>query len=170
MLLADGRPWARAVVAQPPLQPSVMSVIGHSVAPLAGALGLVGLAGVVAVPATRRLGRRITGVLLVLAGAGVVAAAVQTRLDLPGAVRPAIERASGVPGATAQEVRPTGWPTVSMAGGLLLCAAGALTAVRGGRWAPMSRRYDAPGARPPVAPAEPASAWDALDRGDDPTR
>lgn len=170
VLLAAGRPWARGALRRAPLPTVVVAVSGRGVAPVAAALGLVGLAGVVAVLATRGAGRLATGVLLVLAGAGVVAASVQVGLDLPRAMRPTVERVSGVPGATAEGIRMTAWPRVSVVGGALLCAGGVLTAVRGRRWAALSARYDAPGSDGPVVPAEPAAIWDALDRGEDPTR
>lgn len=176
VLLAAGRPWARAsLLRQPPLPTVGVTSSGRSLAPVAAALGLVGLAAVVAVLATRGAGRLVTGVLLALAGAGVMVASVQVVADLPRVLRPTLERVSGVPGATAEDVRVTAWPGVSAAGGALLCAAGVLIAVRGRRWTVLSARYDAPGAdRPdadrPDAPAEPATIWDALDRGEDPTR
>lgn len=170
VLLAAGRPWARGVLRQAPLPTVPLAVSGRSVAPVVAALGLVGLAGVVAVLATRGAGRVATGVLLALAGAGVVAASLNVGSDLAEAVRPAADRISGVPGASAEGIRATVWPRVSVVGGTLLCTAGLLTAARGGRWTAMSERYDALGADRLVRPAEPAGIWEALDRGDDPTR
>lgn len=170
VLLAAGRPWARAVLRQAPLPTVVVAASGRSVAPVAAALGLVGLAGVVAVLATRGAGRLATGVLVALAGAGVMAASVYVALDLPRAVRPTAERISGVRGASADGIRMTVWPRVSVVGGALVCAAGLLTAARGGRWTALSARYDAPGADRPAAPIGPAEIWDALERGEDPTR
>jgi uncharacterized membrane protein (TIGR02234 family) len=66
------------------------------------------------------------------------------------------------------------WPLLAALAGLLLTAAGTLTALRGSRWPALSGRYDAAAARVPSARPEPAHAttanlWDALDRGDDPT-
>lgn len=168
VLLAAGRPWARGVLEQAPLPPVGLAPSGRNLAPVAAALGLVGLAGVVALLATRGAGRVATGVLLVLAGAAVMAASVHVGLDLPRAVRPAAERISGVPGASVAGIRMTIWPRVSAVGGALLCGAGVLTAVRGRRWTTLSARYDAPGTDRPVGP-EPAAIWDALDRGEDPT-
>lgn len=170
VLLAAGRPWARTVLRQPPLPTVAAVVTGRSLAPLVAALGLVALAGVTTVLATRGAGRLATGVLLMLAGAGVIVASVQVRLHLHDAVRPAAERISGVPGATAQQVRATAWPAVTVVGGVLVSAAGVLTAVRGGNWPALSARYDAPGGGSPAAPAEPEAIWEALDRGEDPTR
>jgi hypothetical protein len=66
-------------------------------------------------------------------------------------------------------VHVNAWWIPSLAGGVLLAAAGLLTVVRGRRWPGMSARYDRPGTAPPPAGDDPASMWKALDRGDDPT-
>jgi hypothetical protein len=65
-------------------------------------------------------------------------------------------------------VHVSAWWILSLAGGVLLAAAGLLTIARGRRWPGMSARYDRPGAAPPTGD-DPASLWKALDRGDDPT-
>lgn len=150
----------------------MVTASGRSLAPLAAALGLVGLAGVVAVVATRGAGRVATGVLLALSGAAVAATSLRAQLRLESAVRPVAERVASVPGGILSGVRGTPWPAISVAGGLLLCAAGVLVAARGRRWAALSARYEPP-REPPAAPAaaaEPTGIWEALDRGEDPTR
>jgi len=86
-------------------------------------------------------------------------------------------RAAGIPrvrglgtGATGVvlPVSLTGWPFVALLGALLLLVAGLVTTVRGPGWSALSQRYDAPAAKP--RPRDPAvAAWDALDRGEDPT-
>ena len=62
----------------------------------------------------------------------------------------------------------TVWPWLAVVGGLLAVACGSATAVYGARWSGLGRRYDAPGAEPPVVEDD-ASRWAALDRGEDPT-
>lgn len=177
VLLAAGRPWARAVVAESGLPRVPLAPSGRSAGSVAGALGLVGLAGVVALAATRRTGRILTGVVLLLAGLGVAADGVN-RAGRPGAsLRTAATAAAGVRDPHLAAVSATPWPWVSVGGGLLILAAGFLTVVRGRRWAVLSAKYDAPAARPPAGqPSAPSGRepevvlWDALDRGDDPTR
>ncbi|MDT7539226.1 MAG: hypothetical protein QOI82_2811, partial [Actinomycetota bacterium] len=79
VLLAVSRPWiAHSLPAEAPLPPKRFEVPGAHLAPGARALALVGLAGVAAVPATRRLGRIVVGALLIAAGAGVAAVIVRT--------------------------------------------------------------------------------------------
>lgn len=175
VLLASGRPWARALV-EPgaPIAPEVAPVPGRTLTPLPGSLGLLGLAAVAALLATRRAGRVVVGALLAVAGAAVVVVSVRTGLDVGPAAVSALSRAAGTDAAVS-EVDGTLWPYLSAAGGVLLAVAGLLSALRGRSWAGMSGRYDAPGGGPASArasrpPRDPdAAAWDALDRGEDPT-
>jgi len=130
------------------------------------ALGLVGLAGVPALAATRRAGRIVVGILLALTGGLVVVRAVGVLLDPAGAADVASTDPAGL--------ELTAWPAVAVAGGLLLVAAGLLVAVRGRRWAALGRRYEAPGAAGPpepetTGPVAERELWEALDRGEDPT-
>ena len=109
------------------------------------------MAGLAALAATRARGRVAVGVLLAAAGGGAVAATV--RFLAVGAA----------PGTG------TGWPYAAVGAGLLLGAGGLLVAARGRRWAAMSARYDAPAARAERPGRPEVAAWDALDRGEDPT-
>jgi hypothetical protein len=60
------------------------------------------------------------------------------------------------------------WRWVVLAGGLLVLGAGVLVAWRGARWPVMSSRYDQPASQAPAA-ADPASLWESLSQGLDPT-
>jgi uncharacterized membrane protein (TIGR02234 family) len=169
VLLAAGRPWLRGVVDPgAPLAPETVALAGSDVAPGTPALGLLGLAGVAALLATRRTGRVAVGVLLALAGAALVALAVGAASgDRVAAL------ASARNAATVTTAAGTAWPWAAAAGGVLVAGAGVLAAVRGRSWAALSARYDAPGATAPARAPRPrdpdAAAWDALDRGEDPT-
>jgi uncharacterized membrane protein (TIGR02234 family) len=129
---------------------------GRQVSPAAFALGLVGIAGLVAVLATRRLGRRIVGVLVVLAGAGLVWASVWGRSDVAWTSF----------GSAPTDSSWTAWPWVSVTGGVLVALGGLLIVLRGGRWPAMSSRYDRPSGQ---ARSGEDDTWRALDRGEDPT-
>ncbi len=85
VLLTVGATWVRvrvaATVADEPVAaaaPLAASLSGSELAPALAGLGLVGLAGVVAIAATRRAGRVVVGVLVLLAG--VAAAVVAGRI------------------------------------------------------------------------------------------
>jgi len=109
------------------------------------ALALAGVTAVGALLASRRWGRIVVGALLLAVGLAAGAVAV----------------AGG---------RGSAWSYVALMGGVLLVLAGGLAAGRGRRWAALSGRYDAPAAQAARPPARPeVAAWDALDRGEDPT-
>ncbi|MEO3790047.1 Trp biosynthesis-associated membrane protein [Nonomuraea sp. B10E15] len=151
-----------------------VTVLGDGEAPSGGGLSpvltpvaLAGLAGVVAVLATKGAGRRVVGVLLALCGAGA-AAATWAALS-GGTVTARLREENVLSGATglSWEIAPL-WPAVTVVGAVLVMAGGVLAVVRGGRWAGMSARYDRT-AGAPSARAHDRTLWDALDRGDDPT-
>ena len=173
-LLGASRPWLRlSAERRPPLPAVAVDLTGRDLAPLVAGLGLVGLAGVVGLLATRRWGRLAVGAVLAVAGLAIVAGA------LPGLAAPGPGEArelladAGRGGAVPADVAVSAatvpaWPLVAALGGLLLAAGGALVLVRGRRWPTMSARYERPATRPAAAPTD-AALWDALDRGDDPT-
>ena len=161
LLLATSRTWLSVTsAAVPPLPARTVTVEGAMLAPGVRALALLGLAGVAALPATRAWGRLAVGALLALAGGLAGVLVVRVLADPPGAIDAADVHLTGeLPGLG-------GWPYVGLLGAALLLAAGVLTVVRGRTWSALGSTYDAPTA--PAAAKEP-SAWDALDRGVDPT-
>ena len=65
VLLSARQGWARVATPAPaPLPASVVSVSGQDLVPLAAALALAALASLAAVIATRRLARRLAGLLM----------------------------------------------------------------------------------------------------------
>jgi len=184
VLLAAGQPWARAVTGGAAGAVAVTAT-GAEIVPLVPGLGLLALAGSVALLATRRLGRRLVGAILAATGAGTVAATIAGRAAPDAALREAGGVATGRIGAAVSAVAGTGWPWLATAGGLLVLAVGLAAAVAGPGWSVMSSRYDR-GAGPVAAgdpettggPQAPTAAtgqvtgrdtWTALDQGIDPT-
>lgn len=179
VLLASGRTWATATVSVLGVAAPPADLTGRSLEPVPAALGLVGLAGTVAILATRGVGRLVVGVLIALSGAGAIAGALSLSAS---SVRSSGALHDKVPTSALRvavvSVDLTSWRHVCAAGGLCLVAAGLLVAVRGRQWGTMGRRYDAPVAvdveSPPLATTvqtvdESAELWDRIDRGDDPT-
>ncbi|TMR09995.1 hypothetical protein ETD86_41240 [Nonomuraea turkmeniaca] len=164
VLLAAGRAWARVTAA------GAVAPAGSDLSPVLTPLALAGLAGVVAVLATKGAGRRVIGGLLALCGAGVAAG---TWTALNGAtVTGWLAERNALHGVTAVpwEIAPL-WPVVAGAGAALMISGGVVAVVRGGRWAGMSARYERSAGKDDATPAQDDKAlWDALDRGDDPTR
>lgn len=176
LLLVASRGWVSLRVdRQPPLPPLSRTIHGSDAQPLLNALGFVGLAGAVAILATRRIGRLLVGALLVAAG---VAGLQRTVTDLngmsPAHVLSLLEDAGPVVGIAAgarTTVHPDlPWMVCALAAGCLLILGGVLTIVRAGAWPVMGRRYERRQGRSarPAARTE-RTMWDALDRGDDPT-
>lgn len=161
LFLAGGREWATGTLAaQAPLPSTRLVATGSTVVNGLSGLAVLGLAGLAAVAATKGRGRALVGALL--AAAGIVTVAVVVRA-LAGGAPKALDTA-------AADGSFTVWPFVSLVAGLLLTAGGLTVAVRGQRWAALSTRYDAPATRAERPPPRPeVAAWDAMDRGHDPT-
>jgi hypothetical protein len=144
--------------------PLKVSLGGGDVAPAVGGLGLVGLAAAVALVATRGLGRLVVGVLVAAAGVGVLVYAGRVGIDPGPLVRTSQHvvalAPSGQPKVGAVDVTAAPW--VAFVGGLAFLAAGALAVVFGRQWPAMGGRYQTRAARP-------LDAWDAIERGQDPT-
>ena len=167
LLVSTAGPWVTGVEVRPaPLPDELVERSGGEVAPAVRALGLVALAGVPALLATRGRGRLAIGAVLVLAGVGAAASAVGPLLD-----------PSAAGGSATAQVVATARPWLALAGALTALVAGALTLTSGRRWPALGRRYEAPGTPAPARPerhstapdVDGAGAWDALDRGEDPT-
>jgi hypothetical protein len=164
-LLAANRTWTVELAARPAPLPSVRTArSGGDLLPWLPALALVGLAGAGAVLATRGVVRRLLGALLLLLGLGIAA----------GGGYAAIVVDRGMAG-------PAG-PLLAVLGGLTAAGGGAVTALSGHRWPGLGARYESPHRAGPPAPGDgdrrtaarvegrtTSEAWDALDRGEDPT-
>ncbi|SCG47943.1 Trp biosynthesis-associated membrane protein [Micromonospora humi] len=149
------RAWSVEVTSRGGLPSGQRSRTGADLLPWVSALAYVGLAGGGAVLATRGRLRRLLGVLLT--GVGLAVAV------------------GGGVGLTEAGVSRH-WPALVLVGGLASAAGGAFTASRGGGWPAMGARYERGAASASTAGADrPAvergtrDAWDALDRGEDPT-
>jgi uncharacterized membrane protein (TIGR02234 family) len=174
VLGAAGRTWLRvSAQRRSPLADVTLSLSGRTLAPLVAGLGIVGLAGVVGLLATRRWGRAVVAALLALSGLAVVVASLRW-VGAPGAAtaRDLLEDADRAGGLAANPVITAtahpAWPLLAAAGGLLLAAGGVLALLRHRSWPTMSARYETPAARE-RRPRTDAAVWDALSRGDDPT-
>lgn len=172
VLLAVRRPWlSYASSGDLTIRGLTTEVRGTAVAGAAQALSLVGIAGVIAIAATKGVGRVVVGAIVALAGVLVVAQVV----DLLGSGLGHRLATSGCHGRCllSQEqydASPTwAWPVLTLVGGLLMAAGGVLVAWRGRRWAALSSSYEVPTAREAQPPVTDKGTWDALDRGDDPT-
>ncbi len=152
-LYAATRTWMVEVTARPAPLPDLHTA--HDGPAWVAPIAVVGLAAAGAVLATRAAARRVAGGLLALIGGGIAA--------------------GGGQGVVLADSRL--WPALCLVGGLAVAVAGGLTAALGQAWPAMGARYergrDATSDRPVPAARDGSvastQAWDALDRGEDPT-
>lgn len=177
--LAVSRTWVTATAAPAGLPRITATVSGAEIEPLVAALGFVLLAGTAAVIASRGLGRRLVGMVLV---ASACLAVVLTVTSGSGDAQPAARAAlsargwSGGPYDTATSV----WWWVACAGSAVCVLVGLAVTWAAGVWPVMGDRYASPGAASESAvdaartndadDLTEAQLWRALDEGHDPTR
>jgi uncharacterized membrane protein (TIGR02234 family) len=162
ILFSAGRTWGSATVTGAAHQH--VSVTGRQVSAALSALALALLALAVAAVAARGLLRPVVAVLGVVAG--VIAAVVvgQARANVSHELA---ARAFGV-AARSLPAHTNGWWVLALIGDVVASAAFGVVAAAGGRWEGMGARYDVPQSE--ARRTDPAmAAWEALDRGDDPT-
>ncbi|MDF5755986.1 Trp biosynthesis-associated membrane protein [Spongiactinospora sp. TRM90649] len=170
-LFAASRDWALVTLAGATGgRPSTVGVTGSALVPVLTPLALAAAASAVAVLAARGVWRCVVGVVLVLCGAGMAAAALTGAAGRAAAEAAARDNALALSAEAAAETLWT-WPGLAAAGGVVLACAGVVAMIRGGHWAGMSGRYDRPG---PTGGARAEARgeramWDALDEGVDPT-
>lgn len=175
--VAATRPWAVAHVPDALTRREVVAD-GRQAAGVVPAVALVALAGAVAVLSTRRVGQAVGGSLLVLAGAAAAAGSLAVVRTPVSALEQAVTAATGRTGVRGVGASVTLWPWLGVASGVLIALGGVLAVVRARSWRGLSARYETTTPNPPVSASEPLSdadvdpglAWDALSRGEDPTR
>jgi uncharacterized membrane protein (TIGR02234 family) len=184
VLLATRQGWADVQTAAPrPLPAGVITESGQALAPAASALAVAALAGLAAVLATRRMVRRVAGVVLAAFGAGIAAAvsagisAADVLAAASGSVSSQAAAGAGTAGSTTAGTSGAGagplsgfpshvvfagfpWRPIAVVGAIAVMAAGALVAWRADRLPVMSGRFERPapsaGARASRAAAQQA--------------
>ena len=169
-LYAGSRTWLVETATRPaPLGPVSTPRSGSELVPALSAVSLVVLAGAGALLAARGWGRRLVGAMIVLAGLTAAGLALS---------------------ALGPDSIALGWVVATAVGGLMAAGAGAFALIRGAGWPRLGTRYErsAPAVSRPGADdrtdesdqvaggsgqtggATSQEYWDALDRGDDPTK
>ena len=171
-------PWARFELAdEVTFRAHRLVVRGSAIRSDVRAAAYAGLAGTLALLATRSWGRVVVGALVAVAGGyAAVRCGLQLHERAATFVLDDLSRRGGCPAGTGpcgpsdlhRLAAPVWGRLLGLLGGLLLLGAGGLAVVRGRRWGGLGASYDAPGA-PPPPPVTEKAVWDALDRGDDPT-
>ena len=187
LLLAGGRTWltgSAEVVAGLRLP---VTVVGSAAAPAVIGVGLLGLAGALTLLVVRGWAARLLAAVIGLAGIGALAAVLGLLGDTDAVLNAQVSAGSGngaglassgaLPAATSEvslATHITIWPSVALAAALLLALAGSAGVLLAGSWGGLGDRYRRAGEPVPVRavmarPDDPRQAWDALDRGEDPT-
>lgn len=163
-VVAAAQPWWRAVGQDLSVKITGVEATGG----LSQALAVVTLAGALLILVLKSRGRRVVGVVLTLAGLGIVVVGALRVRPSSDAV---LTQVRAVSLADQFALDPTPWPWVFATAGALVCAGAVLTAVTAGRWPTRADRFarsDRP-AHPVAADDEPVDVWRALDAGLDPT-
>ncbi|WP_114856094.1 Trp biosynthesis-associated membrane protein [Brachybacterium sp. YJGR34] len=160
--------WVRASAPDLTGTAQQIDVLGADAAPAVLALGLVAAAASVATALSSRWVRRITGPVLILSGLAAGWSALGAWRDPQDAAGSAVAGATGVVGGTI-DAAATPWALVALLPALAVVAVGVLVLAVGRRW-PVGTRYRSPAVAATADPsADPAAAWDALTRGEDPS-
>jgi len=160
--------WTEATGADLAGTAQAIDVIGADAAPAVMAVGLVALAASLATSLSSRWIRLVTGPVLILAGAVSAASMIGVIADPGAASAAAVALATGVVGAQSA-ASSTIWPALSLLTAGAVTGVGVLVLAVGGRWR-AGTRYRRATVTVAADPAEdPAAAWDALTRGDDPS-
>ncbi|UEL30043.1 Trp biosynthesis-associated membrane protein [Pseudarthrobacter sp. L1SW] len=148
---------------------SALEVQGSKAATAVTALALVALAGGLAAAIAGRIARWVITGIIVLASAGIVAAAATVLANPLAAAQGAIAEATGVTGSQAQ-VTVTAFPVLAVVAGCLLALAAMAIPPAARHWKARTK-YDVPaaGSAAGAGPVDEIDSWDRLSRGDDPT-
>ncbi len=160
--------WADAVA--PDLTGTVqsVSVSGSEAAPAVLAFALVALAASAATALSSAWVRLVTGPVLIAAGIGASWAAVSVLVDPSAASARAVSASTGVLGGEVL-AQSTLLPALALVPALGVTLLGLLVLLVGGSW-PVGTRYRSAALTRAADPSQdPAGAWDALTRGEDPS-
>lgn len=181
VVIAYGRQWVAAELSDPGLPVAHVSFRGRDLYPLGPAAGLLGLGSCLAVMATGRRPRVGIGVVAVAAGLLGAGMAIRFVTDETAVATAAVKNTEEWNPAVTISLDFSPWWPLALAGGLAICAGGILILTSSRSWPVMSARYQRHPSRSNGAAARPGGAgpqrsdvpgrqaWDALDRGEDPT-
>lgn len=169
-VILAGRPWITGTVDDAMIGGSVQTVTGAEAVTGTVALGLVILAGSVAAAATRRLGRRVAAVFILLTALGMAALVLRVVLDPSGILGSMTAAATGRTGSLTADGTATAWAYLALIPALLGVLVAALAWRGATAWPLPSSAYDRPGSERPGQRGERvATDWERLSEGEDPT-
>lgn len=129
-------------------------IMASALVPVATTMPIVGFAGLAGVIGSRGVLRRIVGIFIVLAGALLAWSGLQTATSL---------RVGDVVSAGEVVAVSLVYPILTACAGVAMASAGVLVVVFARRWPHLGTKYERTSDRP-------RDAWEAMDRGLDPTQ
>lgn len=169
-VIVAGRPWVVGTVDDAMIGGSRQEISGEQAVTGIVALGLVVLAGAVAAAATRRVGRRVSAVILFLISIGMAALVVRVLLDPDTILGSLTAAATGRTGSLTADGSATGWAYLALLPALLGLVVAALAWRGATAWPQPSSAYDRPDSERPGQQGQRVSTdWDRLTEGEDPT-
>jgi uncharacterized membrane protein (TIGR02234 family) len=169
LLAGGGRTWVSGTVDDAVLGASRVTAQGTEVSSGVIAFALVGAAAAVASTTAGRVLRRVTLVVLALAGLAEAVVAARVALDPGAALGTVAARAAGRTGSLETHSSATAWPWLAAVAGLLFVVAAVLGWLGAAGWRGLGARYEAPTSTAGPRGQRVGSDWDRLDAGDDPT-
>jgi uncharacterized membrane protein (TIGR02234 family) len=169
LLASGGRVWVSGTVDDAVLGASRISGTGSVVASGVVALALVGAAAALASATSGAVVRRITLVVLALAGIAEGVVAARVALAPADSLGSLAARAAGRTGSIETHASASAWPWVCVGAAVLLVLAAVVGWLGAGRWRGLGARYEAPSTSAGARGQRVATDWDRLDAGDDPT-
>ncbi|WES65481.1 Trp biosynthesis-associated membrane protein [Microbacter sp. GSS18] len=178
-VIASTQVWLDVTLADGAAEP--LTVAGADAVVLLTPLSLAALALGAALSIVGLVLRYAFGVLTVAIGSVLLVLTWRVAADQPiDAVTSAVTDATGISGAGAiaelvVSITPTPWPAVTLAGWVVMLAAGVFVLVTARRWGAGDRRYRTDAARAEAGagsrtrPHDAIDSWDELSRGEDPT-
>ena len=168
--VAARQPWVRGTVDDAMIGGSLQEVTGQEAVTGFVALGLVVLAGAVAAAATRRVGRRVASVVLLVAGAVMGVLVTGVLLDPATVLGTSAATVTGRTGTLEASADATAWAYLALVPAIGAVLTGVLCWRGVTRWPLPSAAYDRPDADRPGGRGERvASDWERLSGGEDPT-
>lgn len=168
--VAARQPWVRGTVNDAMIGGSLQEVTGQEAVTGFVALGLVVLAGAVAAAATRRVGRRVASVVLLVTGATMAVLVLGVILDPETVLGTSAATVTGRTGTLEASAEATVWAYLALVPALGALVTGVLAWRGVTRWPLPSAAYDRPDPEAAGRRGERvATDWERLSGGEDPT-
>jgi uncharacterized membrane protein (TIGR02234 family) len=174
-LLASTLTWVDVSVVAEGLPRIRVEASGRDLLPIVPAAAILALGAALALLLVRGWGRRVVAVPVLIVLGGATVSTVRLALDAAAAGRSALD-AAGTGAGRVVDAPPSvtvTWAVWLASAGLLVAAAGQAVALLARAWPGGGRRFergDGPAGSRTRAGDDAVAMWDALDRGEDPTR